>query len=66
VEWDYIDFPISTPRACSGLEAARVSLARPGTTEMSSPVHADGEREYWATNELDMRPLTRTRFAGHA
>lgn len=50
----------------TGAQGRLVYLKGYGLIRLFVIADADGELEYWATNDLDMRPLTRTRFAGYA
>jgi hypothetical protein len=52
---------VSTPP-----EGRLVHLKGYGLIRLFTIVAPNGDSEWWATNDLSMRPLTRTRFAGYA
>lgn len=53
-------------RVQAGPEGAIVHLKGYGLIRLFTIVTPDGDSEWWATNDLQMRPLTRVRFAGYA
>lgn len=52
---------VSTPT-----EGRLVHLKGYGLVRLFTIVARNGDSEWWATNDLSMRPLTRTRFTGYA
>jgi putative transposase len=57
---------VPVARVETGSEGRIVHLKGYGLIRLFVIADADGEREYWATNDLNMRPLTRTRLSGYA
>ena len=53
-------------RVDTDAHGAIVHLKGYGLIRLFPIVAPDGDREYWATNDLNMKALTRVRFAGYA
>lgn len=53
-------------RVMAGTDGEVVHLKGYGLIRLFAIGAPDGDSEWWATNDLQMRPLTRVRFAGYA